>query len=57
MKTGPDTRTHEDLEREHNRSEHERHDHVHGREYDSMSEQDTVEPWAEYDLAVMPRGV
>jgi hypothetical protein len=49
--------THADLERAHNDLEHARHAHTHGREYDSVGEADTVEPWPDYDLAVMPRGV
>ena len=29
----------------------------HGTEWDSESDADTFEPWADYDLGVMPRGV
>jgi hypothetical protein len=50
-------RTHEDLEREHNAREHARHAHEHGAEYDTARREDTFEPWADYDLGVMPRGV
>ena len=53
----PTESTHEQLERDHNRAEHERHEHAHGTEWDSVDAADTFEPWADYDLGVMPRGV
>lgn len=50
-------RSHEDLERAHNAREHARHEHQHGCEYDTARREDTFEPWPDYDLGVMPRGV
>ena len=49
--------THEDLEREHNAREHARHAHRHGAEFDTALLDETMEPWPDYDLGVMPRGV
>jgi hypothetical protein len=50
--------THAELERAHNAAEHERRER--GREYDSVKDEardESAEPWPDYDLDVMPRGV
>jgi len=49
--------THEELARQANAREHARHAHQHGGEFDTAARDDTFEPWADYDLGVMPRGV
>lgn len=49
------SKTHEALERAHNRAEHRRNGN--GAAYEASSPEDTLEPLHGYDLDVMPRGV